>query len=491
MKGKILPNITKILAILIICLISFVGIYVQKLNSMENVVKDYKKSKELEGYRQVILEISDATQVLSSEGKVIGNTDDFDESSITKNNYTKTETLVNKDESKTIDNYEKSKNIIEKRLSAFGVQDYNLSLDSETGRIYISLPEDDNTDTVISNLTQVGNFVIKDSETGVEYIKNEDLKKVSSVYNTTTDGTTVALQIELNKVGKEILKNLSSGDYATIKETENKEENNATENSDSNSVEAEASVTDKNNTIEADANNTENSDATSTEENSETKQKKIVLAIDTNEMITTSFDEPMVDGVLQLTMGKASKDSKTVSDTLSSTSRMAVLLNEGTMPLTYKVSNNMYIQQSNDQSNVLLYTIIVLAIISLILVIYLIVKYKAQGLWATLGHVGFLALYLLLIRYTNVEVSIVSLFAIFISLLLNFEINRELLKDEENANKKYMSFIMKVIPIYIISIIFSFTKLTVLNTFGMAMFWGITLSVIYNLTITRILIKTK
>ena len=271
MKGKILPNITKILAILIICLISFVGIYVQKLNSMENVVKDYKKSKELEGYRQVILEISDATQVLSSEGKVIGNTDDFDESSITKNNYTKTETLVNKDESKTIDNYEKSKNIIEKRLSAFGVQDYNLSLDSETGRIYISLPEDDNTDTVISNLTQVGNFVIKDSETGVEYIKNEDLKKVSSVYNTTTDGTTVALQIELNKVGKEILKNLSSGDYATIKETENKEENNATENSDSNSVEAEASVTDKNNTIEADANNTENSDATSTEENSETK----------------------------------------------------------------------------------------------------------------------------------------------------------------------------------------------------------------------------
>lgn len=491
MKGKILPNITKILAILIICLISFVGIYVQKLNSMENVVKDYKKSKELEGYRQVILEISDATQVLSSEGKVIGNTDDFDESSITKNNYTKTETLVNKDESKTIDNYEKSKNIIEKRLSAFGVQDYNLSLDSETGRIYISLPEDDNTDTVISNLTQVGNFVIKDSETGVEYIKNEDLKKVSSVYNTTTDGTTVALQIELNKVGKEILKNLSSGDYATIKETENKEENNATENSDSNSVEAEASVTDKNNTIEADANNTENSDATSTEENSETKQKKIVLAIDTNEMITTSFDEPMVDGVLQLTMGKASKDSKTVSDTLSSTSRMAVLLNEGTMPLTYKVSNNMYIQQSNNQSNVLLYTIIVLAIISLILVIYLIVKYKAQGLWATLGHVGFFALYLLLIRYTNVEVSIASLFAIFISLLLNFEINRELLKDEENANKKYMSFIMKVIPIYIISIIFSFTKLTVLNTFGMAMFWGITLSVIYNLTITRILIKTK
>lgn len=468
MKGKILSNITKILAILIICLISFVGIYVQKLNGMENVVKDYKKSKELEGYRQVILEVSDATQVLSSEGKVIGNTDDFDESSITKNNYTRTETLVNKDESKTIDNYEKSKKIIEKRLSAFGVQDYNLSLDSETGKIYISLPEDDNTDTVISNLTQVGNFVIKDSETGVEYIKNEDLKKVSSVYNTTTDGTTVALQIELNKAGKEILKNLSSGDYATIKEDEDKKDDNTTEE-----------------------NNVDSSAEESTEENSETKQKKIILAVDTNEMITTSFDEPMVDGVLQLTMGKASKDSKTVSDTLSSTSRMAVLLNEGTMPLTYKVTNNMYIQQSNEQSNILLYVIIALAVISLVLVLYLIVKYKKQGLWATLGHIGFLALYLLLIRYTNVEVSVASLFAIFIALLLNFEINRELLKNEGNANKKYMSFIMKVIPIYIISIIFSFTKLTVLNTFGMAMFWGITLSVIYNLTITRILIKTK
>ena len=82
MKEKILRNITKILAILIICLISFVGIYVQRANRMENIVKDFALTKDLEGYRQIIIEVSDAVEVLSSEGKVIGNTDNYNDDAL-------------------------------------------------------------------------------------------------------------------------------------------------------------------------------------------------------------------------------------------------------------------------------------------------------------------------------------------------------------------------------------------------------------------------
>ena len=51
MKGKKLKLITEILAIVVICLVSFVGIYTKKANKMENKVKDYELSKDLSRYK--------------------------------------------------------------------------------------------------------------------------------------------------------------------------------------------------------------------------------------------------------------------------------------------------------------------------------------------------------------------------------------------------------------------------------------------------------
>ena len=47
MKGKKLKLITEILAILVICLVSFVGVYKQDMNKMQNQVKGYDFSKDL------------------------------------------------------------------------------------------------------------------------------------------------------------------------------------------------------------------------------------------------------------------------------------------------------------------------------------------------------------------------------------------------------------------------------------------------------------
>ena len=95
MKGKKLKLITEILAIFVICLVSFVGIYTKNTNKMENKVKNYELSKDLKGYRELVFKVSDATEVLDSSGKVVGNTDNYTDSTIESNSYKKSENKKN------------------------------------------------------------------------------------------------------------------------------------------------------------------------------------------------------------------------------------------------------------------------------------------------------------------------------------------------------------------------------------------------------------
>ena len=149
-----LKLITKIIAIIIICLIGFAGIYLPWKNpiNMNNEIKDFSLGKDFTGYREVILTLSEANKVLDSDKHVIGDTDTYDDSEIESNKYTKSDEKVNGTDSLTIENYEKSKKIVETRLNAMGIQEYNLSMEKETGKIYIQIPEDSSTDKIVSNI---------------------------------------------------------------------------------------------------------------------------------------------------------------------------------------------------------------------------------------------------------------------------------------------------------------------------------------------------
>lgn len=471
MKERKLKLITEILAIIVICLISFVGIYTKNANRMENQVKDYDLSKDLKGYRELVFKVSDATEVLDSNGKVVGNTDEYGDSSIETNSYQKSENKINASEDLTKENYEKAKSIIEKRLKSLNVEDYNLSLDEENGNIYLQIPENSDTDHTVSNILQVAKFEVKDQDdTSNVLVTNDDLKKISAVYNTTSSGTTVYLQIEFNKNGKNILKQISTGDYATDENLTN------TTNTTGNTSEDE---------------NTNSNENTSSEEETKT-QKKIILSIDNNDMITTSFDDPIEDGIMDLSMNQATTDQDSISDTLQSASTIAAVVNSGKMPLTYKVAENNYVN-TDITSNMLkkaMYVVIAIVIVALVV---LIIKYKSVGLLASISYIGFVGLELLLIRYTNVTISLESIVAGIILLAVNYLITYRLIKvhetDSELKKKVYSnefkSIIIKSIPIFIIAIIFVFMKWTKIATFGMFMFWGLLLSIIYNYIVTK------
>ena len=446
---KTIKIITISLLIVLVSMIGFFGIYKQNKNQMSNVVKDYTYAMDLNGARTIKLTL---------------NTD-------------------NSDEVKTEENYKTAKEIIEKRLKKLGVEEYKVNVNNENGEITVQIPEDLNTDTIVSNLTTVGKFEILDSETNDVLLDNNSIESSKVLYNRATSGTSVYLEIAFNKDGKNKLEEISK--------TYVKTENNTTD---------ENTTTDENATTEnTNETNTENT----TSEKSSKTEKKISLKIDDSELMSTTFDEPITSGKIQLSVGKATTDSTTLKGYVEQAQNVSTVLDSGKLPVKYDMKKNQYILSSITEQD-LTYVAVTIAIIAIIAIIVLIIKYKTNGLVAGIAYTGLAALYLLLIRYTNVVISIDSIFAITMMLAFNYiftiillsNIKKMKAENVENAVQKsvtetYKKFFSRIIPVCILAIVFCFIKWTPINSFGMITFWGIVIIAIYNATITNLLFRIK
>lgn len=448
---KTIKILTIILLIVLVSMIGFFGIYKQNKNQVSNIVKDYTYAMDINGARTIKL-------ALNSE---------------------------NSDETKTEENYNKAKKVIEKRLNKLNVQEYNISLNKTTGEMIIEIPEDSNTDNVVSNLTTVGKFEISDSETKEVLMNNDDIKSSSVLYNTTSSGTSVYLEIAFNKDGKKKLEDISK--------TYVKSENNTTEN---NTVENETEENTSTGNSE-EATNTENTTTDSTS----TTEKKITMKIDDEEIMSTSFDEAITTGKIQLSVGKASTDKTTLNGYITQAQNISTVLDSGNLPVKYDLEKNQYIL-SNITEQDLRNVAIVIAVVSAMGIIVLIAKYKTNGLLAGISFIGLTAVYLLLVRYTNVTISIESILGIVIVMILNYIFTTILLKnikklnEEENVVNKsitetYKTFFNRIAPICIVSIVFCFIKWIPVSSFGMTTFWGLVLIAIYNIIVTKNLLKIK
>ena len=458
---KIVKLASKILLIVLITAVSFVGIYVQKQNRMENVVKDYSWGMDIDGSRQIALKVSDEKETITrdSNGKVVKEEDKKEDGK-----YTTEDKPVNPDEVKTLENYNKSKTILEKRLKKFGVDDYTIKMDEESGKIIIEIPENEDTDHTVNNFSQKGKFEIVDSEdTEKVLMDNNDIKLSNVLYNTTTKGTVVYLNIEFTKEGKEKLKNISTEYKTNDKEESNDDENKSSED----------------------------------EENKE-EQKKVRLQIDGNEMITTSFDEVMENGSIQLSMGQASTEREKINENVKNTASIATILDTGDMPVKYETEENKYVS-SDITMDMLTKLAIAEAIVLGIALLWLIIRHKKMGLLSALEYIGFISVYLLLIRYTNVTLTLEGIAAIAVIAVLNYVFNymlagkvRAVDEKEDKAkifNKEYLAFCIKVIPIAILSVVFCFINWMPISSFGMTMFWGLTLMALYNITVGKNFLK--
>ena len=133
-KQIVFKVVTIILAIILISMIGFVGIYTQKQNRMENIVRGYDLAMDLKGARVVSIKPKEDKQTVikDSEGNKI--TEELTDEQIKEKGYTKEE--VNKNADKlTKENFESAKTIIEKRLENLGLENYIVRLNEETGEI--------------------------------------------------------------------------------------------------------------------------------------------------------------------------------------------------------------------------------------------------------------------------------------------------------------------------------------------------------------------
>ena len=474
---KKIKLIAKILTIIIICLVGFVGIYLpwKQPIEMNNLVKEYNLSKDLKGYREIILKVSDANKVLDADKKVIGDTDSYNDDTIKEQKYTKSDEKVNSSEVLNEQNYEKSKSIIEKRLSKFGVQDYNLSMDKQSGTIYIQIPEDTNTDRVVNNITQTGSVELKDSKDDSKvYLKSENLKEAKVLYNQETTGTAVYMSLQFNKEGKEILKNISENEYKTLpeKDTDKSEDANNEENKEADNT---------------DESKKEDSTESSSSEGNKEEQKQVTLYISGSAVTTTSFDEPVEKGNIDLRTAQPTTDSDALQNSITSAQTISALLNNGVLPIKYNVKENQYVK-TDIKAETVKKVIIAVAVIVAILLVYMIKKHKTRGILATISYIGFVSLYTILLRVFNVTIALEGIAGGIIILVLNYLVNMKLLEvngDKKEYYKSYLDIIMKLIPILAISIIFVFIPVTTLASIGMTLFWGIVLMLAYNVTLTK------
>lgn len=484
---KKIKIITMIVLIILVTMVSFFGVYTQVQNRMENQVRDYALDMDLGGARYIRLSVNtESTDVIKdANGNEVETDEEMTDEQLAQNGYTKESVPNNSAESLTVENYEKAKEIISKRLEGQVVGEYEISLDNETGDILVQIPENEYTDNFVSNINTVGKFEMIDSETKEVLMDNGDIKSVNVMYgasSSTSTSTTVYLNIEFNKTGSEKLENISNTYVEVTEDTNTTENTNTTDNTTNTDTE---NVTDN----------------TSTDEN--TTAKEITLRIDDTDIMTTSFDEPIENGRLQLSIGSATTDADTLQDNLTQASAMATVLDSGNLPIQYDIATNEYIY-SDITSTHIMYVAIAVGIILLIGLIIYIIRYRVNGLLSAIAFIGLISLYLLVIRYTNVSVSIQGIVGIIVTILLNYIfINKILSKIKKSEDSKkletvkeaikesYKEFFIKLVPICISIIAFCFISWTTISSFGMVMFWGVALIALYNYLITATMLKVK
>ena len=205
---KTIKIITIILAIILITIIAFGGVYIRTQNRMENKVKDYDFGREIKGGRIVELKVNDE----------------------------------NNEEIRTQENYEIVKKTIEQRLKNLGAQDYTISLNTTDGTIVVELEENSNTDTYVYFLTADGKVQIKEEDSENELLSDEMVKKTTYTYTANVEGEyQVYMELYLTKEGQAKIEEIKNN-YAIfedeVEEIEaNREDEEETENEETENVE--------------------------------------------------------------------------------------------------------------------------------------------------------------------------------------------------------------------------------------------------------------
>lgn len=431
--------ITLILIVALIIAINFGGIYKLKEYKVINVVPKYSLGMEFKGSRILNLEIDDTVNgntVYDSQGNVVEQQNGIDYTA--ENGYNVIQNKVNPDDKLTDANYKLAKQILINRLNKLGAEQYIIRKDN-SGNISVEIPENNSTSYILSYLSQTGKFEMVDKESSEVLMDNSDIQNATVVYASETTGTKVYMQIQFNKEGTKKLEEISKIYIATTETAE---------------------------------------DGTTSE-----TTKNVSMNFDGETYMSTYFGETMTNGVLNIPIGTAS-DSTKMQEYIEKANGLAIVLNTGIIPLVYNASSeNVSKVITQDLLNIPMYVSIGILAVGFI---YLIIKFKFRGLLSSILSAGFIAALLIVLKYTKVIITLEGMIGIIVSVIINYLFVYMLLSNvyKESIKKLLIKFTIPLIPIFAISVIFTFATALNLSSLGMVMFWGLSIMYIYNMIFT-------
>lgn len=450
---KALKITTIILIAVIITVAAFFGIYKKEEYHVINILKDYKLGMDFLNKRVIKANVSDDEKektVYDSEGTIveIGENDDLTEYT-EENGYKILEKEIDSKE------YVNTKKYLDKKLKLIGVHEYNVKLNQETGEITVEIPDDDNADKVESYLKTNGTFSLEDAETGEELLNETYITNTGLMYGSDLDdnGDTVSyvyLRINLNKEGQAKLKELKTI-YVKDGETVTTEEDG--------------------------------------EEKTETKDKEVCIKLCGDEIGDTVITNIIYQDSIALCLGYSAKQEE-FKEQSENASNIAKILKIGVSPLEYDFEES-EIQETTISNKKICIYIVGVSIVILAACIYLIVKFKLAGILATIVEISYIALLILVVRYTNVVITIEGIGGIILAAVINYELIYSILASKNEPLNTLNKVALTNIPIYIIGFIFAFATSAHLNSFGMTLIWGSIVTYVYNLLLTIPLVQTS
>lgn len=450
-KNYTLKIVLAMLFVVLVSLVSFVGVYKGK-----NLLKEYSLGKDFSDRKVVTFSVKeDATteeqnteneEANSEEQNTENGTDEANtteqntENSTEEQNNEKEEANSEEQKNENVQTdeqkeYKNSKNIIEKRLAAMNSEEYDIRLNERTGNLVIEVPSDMDA-SYLSEIVSKGKAQILNQSTNETIIETNGFKNASTRIDSTSYAKPVVLlSIKFTNDAKKTFKNVN------------------TKYTDSEGKESEATF--------------------AFTLNGET------LYSDTAE----SFANTAKNGSLELVLGQEDDEENLEADYQSALALVSII-NSGEISTDYKLESVKIVS-----SNINIKTIIIIvAIIGLIMLVYAIYKVKKKGILPVLSLIGLVATILLVLRYTNVKITLFTILGLAVIVLSNYILILKTLSNDKTFKQNFIEMLNILVPCLIVAVVFCCSPYLQLATMGMTIFWGIIVMFIYNAIITRILI---
>ena len=451
------------LVLVAIILIAFVGIYGKKLNAYTNLIPKFELGMDLFGKRELIFnpstESSEKQVYVDNEGKILGYVPESEQgtkleedeqgpesedTSTPKINYAReTRTIKeNEDEVLTKEVFEATKKVVKARLDKMGVQEYNIRLNDVTGELVLEIINSADFRRIYNLIESKGEFQVIDSQTGLILMTPDMVKRVSPTYNASESGYQAYLQIEFNKEGSEKLKEISNQYVAVTKD-------------------------------------------------SGTETTYVELKIDGSTLMKTYFGEELSNGIIQISYGEATNDVQKFQETYQNIIAVSNLLNNGVAGIKYNLTSDNFVKANiTNTLKTVVFTVFFVGLACI--VVYFTFVYGKNGFFAGIANAAYVAVISIVIRYTNVIVTYNSIIAFVLMIALNvIFLNIFLKRIEEYGTGEgayvdtLKSYYVAVIPVIVLSVIFTFVTNISVASIGMVTFWSLFVQFAFNGIFTR------